>query len=229
MLVSLHIADTSLRTAVRLFVSPPKPASTPGLRRANVGFAAPLGGSLFPSPSLRRIGVVAFWDDESALETFLAEHPAAAWMDGGWRARLTPLRAHGHWRGLDEDVPSERSVDHDGPAVVLTLGRLRLTQAMRFLRTSARAEAAVAEAPGLIWTTGLGRPPFVGTCSVWESSAALATYAYGRGQPAHPEAITEGNRKLFHKEQVFARFRAHGVTGHLDGRNPIPEDALAAS
>jgi hypothetical protein len=40
-------------------------------------------------------------------------------------------------------------------------GRLRLRQAPRFLRTSARAEARVVDAPGLAWATALARSAFV--------------------------------------------------------------------
>jgi hypothetical protein len=108
------------------------------------------------------------------------------------------------------------------------MGRLRITQAVRFLRTSARAEARVLGAAGLIWATGLARPPFVSTFSLWESSRALATYAYGHSEPAHPDAVAEGERQAFHKQQVFVRFRPYGAVGGLAGRNPLAAAALPA-
>ena len=37
--------------------------------------------------------------------------------------------------------------------------------------------------------TALARPPFVATCSLWESTRDLATYAYGARQAAHPDAM----------------------------------------
>jgi hypothetical protein len=117
-------------------------------------------------------------------------------------------------------------VPHDGPVAALTLGRLRLTQSVRFLRTSARAEAAVLDAPGLRWATGFGSPPIVCTFSLWEDSRSLATYAYGRAEPAHPDAIEAGDTKSFHKEQAFVRFHPYAATGRLTDRNPV--EALGA-
>jgi hypothetical protein len=117
-------------------------------------------------------------------------------------------------------------VDHDGPAAVLTLGRVRPTQIVRFLRTSAKAEARVVGAPGLTWATGLARPPFVATCSLWESTQALSTYAYGNREPAHPDAIAADQAKPFHRQSAFIRFRPYGARGSLGGRNPLVVNAL---
>src|SRR4029453_4660444 len=118
----------------------------------------------------------------------------------GWRARLEPLRAFGSWPGLDERVPLARRVDHEGPALVLTLGRLRLSQGLRFLRTSAKAEAAVESAPGVLWATGFARLPFVATCSLGGAWRRLAAYAYGSDALGHPEAIQADRDKGFHKQ-----------------------------
>ena len=118
-------------------------------------------------------------------------------------------------------MPADRATDYDGPAAVLTLGRLRLREAPRFLRTSAKAEARAVEAPGMTWATGIARPPFVATCSLWESTRALSTYAFGRSEPAHPDAIAEDEAKAFHHQSAFIRFRPYGAQGHLDGKNPL--------
>lgn len=68
--------------------------------------------------------------------------------------------ARGSWPGLPDDTPTARAVDQAGPVAALTLGRLRVTQAVRFLRAGAKAEARVLGAPGLVWATGLdGRNP----------------------------------------------------------------------
>jgi hypothetical protein len=96
------------------------------------------------------------------------------------------------------------------------------SQAIRFLRTSAKAEHSVLNAPGLIWATGFARPPsFVATCSLWESTRALSAYAYGHSDPGHPDAIAAGEAKPFHSQQVFIRFRPYDSHGKLDGKNPL--------
>jgi hypothetical protein len=171
--------------------------------------------------------MVAFWDDDAALDRFLADHPVAEALATGWRTRLEPLRAFGSWPGLDADVPRARAVPHDGPAAVLTLGRFKWRRAVPFLRTSRKAELAVVDAPGLLWATGMARPPFVATCSLWESSDALSDYAYGDAGDPHPGAIAADRAKPFHHREAFIRFRPYASEGRLDGRNPLPEHWMA--
>ena len=228
MLASVHVADVGARRALGFVRRTPKPTEVSGLRHANVALCAPLSGSLLPPAELGRVGLVAFWDDDASLDAFLATHPVAAALAGGWRLRLDPLRAYGGWPGLDADVPTSRVTDHDGPAAVLTLGRLRLSQAPRFLRTSAKAEARAIEAPGMVWATGLARPPFVATCSIWESTRALSIYAFGHAEPAHSDAIDEQQKKEFHHQSAFIRFRPYGSEGSLDGKNPLAQNWASA-
>ena len=223
MIASVHIANVGARSGLSLVRKAPKPAEVSGLRHADIALTAPLSASLLGKPDPGRIGLVAFWDDDDALDQFLASHPLAGKLAGGWHVRLAPLRAFGTWPGLPSDTPTSRVVEHEGPVAALTLGRLRLSQTVRFLRTSAKAEARVIGAPGLIWATGMARPPFVCTFSLWESTRASSTYAFGNAEPAHPEAIAEGERKAFHHQQAFIRFRPYGSVGHLDGRNPLAE------
>jgi hypothetical protein len=222
MIASVHIADVGARSALAIARKAPAPGSIAGLRNADVGLAAPLRSALLPSVQFGRIALIAFWDDDAALDHFLAEHPLAAKLASGWRLRLAPLRAHGSWPGLPGSVPSQRNVEHEGPVAAVTLGRLMPSQAIRFLRASAKAEGSVLKAPGLNWATGFARPPrFVATCSLWESTRALSTYAYGHSDPSHPDAIANGEAKPFHSQQAFIRFRPYDSHGELVGKNPL--------
>jgi hypothetical protein len=227
MIASVHIANLGVGSALSVVRRAPKPGAVDGLRHANVAITAPLSASLLGKPDFRRVALIAFWDDDRALDRFLADDPLAAKLAGGWHVRMDPLRAFGAWPGLPEDTPGSRAVTADGPVAALTLGHLRFSQAPRFLRFSARAEARALGAPGLIWATGLARPPFVSTFSLWESTRALSTYAYGRAEPAHPDAISESESKPFHKRQAFIRFRPVASTGGLAGRNPLSESWMA--
>jgi hypothetical protein len=230
MIASVHVADVGARRALPALVRPPRPGAVPGLRHADIGLTAPLSTSARrPAPQLGRVGLVAFWDDDASLDRFLDGHPLAAALAVGWRVRLAPLRLWGAWPGVPDDLPRARSVAHGGPAAVLTLGRLRLTQARRFFRASAGAERRAVQAPGLIWSTALARPPFVATCSLWDSSEALSTYAYDRAHPEHPDAIAADRARPFHHRSAFVRFRPYASEGHLDGRNPLAESWLVAA
>ena len=225
MIASVHIADVGARAALGRARRAPRPSEVSGLRQANVGLAAPLSKRLLASPQLGRAGLIAFWDDEASLDRFEAEHPLAALLADGWHARLEPVRMFGSWPGVPDDIARSRTDDVDGEKIVLTLGRLRLPQAPRFLRTSAKAEGALVGMPGLTWATGLAKPPFLATCSLWQSSTALSGYAFGHGDPAHADAIKEQARKPFHHESAFIRFRPLSTRGSLGGKNPLPARA----
>lgn len=225
MIATVQIADLGPAATLRSIKRRPKPSTTPGLRSANVAVFAPLAAS--GPPPIKRAGLIAFWDDEGAFDRFLERDPIATRFAGGFQARLQPLRAFGTWPGLPTDIPSSRAVPHDGPVVVLTLGRLRISQTIRFLRTSRPAERAAVGHEGMIWGSAAARPPFVATVSIWQDSQATAAYAYGRQEPAHSEAITAQQRKDFHRESAFIRFAPTRLEGSLAGTNPLPAAAIA--
>src|SRR5437868_714001 len=110
--LSVHIADVGPRAAPRILLSRPR---TPGLRYAATTVAAPLGPRLLPTPQPGRVGLIAAWDDDAAIDAFLEGDPLARRLAGGWHARLEPLRASGAWRALPELSAPERPVDDDEP------------------------------------------------------------------------------------------------------------------
>src|SRR6478735_1005586 len=108
MITSVHIADMGATSAVTLRA--PKPGSIPGLRQADVGLAAPLSPNLLPSPQIGRSVMVAFWEDDVALDGFLDDHPLARKFADGFHVRLEPLRVFGGWKGQLDGVPESRAV-----------------------------------------------------------------------------------------------------------------------
>jgi hypothetical protein len=226
MITSVHLADLRFGAFVSSLRHAPDPARISGLRSANVAVATPMRTSKIPKLAFGRVGLVGFWDDDPALDAFERDDPTAAALATGLRLRLEPLRAFGSWPGLDADVTRSRQVEYAGPAVVLTLGRLRFLQVWRFLRASAKAEAATADATGLLWATAMARPPFVATCSLWRNSDAIAAYAFDDPRAGHPSAIRSGQEKPFHHQEAFIRFRPLSVSGGLGSTNPLPEGTL---
>jgi hypothetical protein len=132
------------------------------------------------------------------------------------------LRIYGSWPGVPDDLARSREPRHEGPAVVITLGRFRFPRAPAFFRTSLRAEQALREADGVRWATGLAKPPFVATASIWESTDAILDYAYGAAGSGHADAITANRARPFHHQSAFIRFRPLSLAGSLSGRNPLP-------
>ena len=195
----------------------------PGLRYAESLIAAPLSSHLLPAPRPGRIGLIAAWEDDSALDRFLASHAVAEALAGGYRVRLEPVRVVGAWPELGELPPAAAGngqVDSpqvgvpDGPAAVLTLGRLRLRRGPAFLRASARAEADALRSPGLLLATGLAHPPrTVVTFSLWSDIALMRAYVEQRGA-GHRDATTKHAARPFHSQSAFIRFRPYDESGN---------------
>ncbi|CAN5210077.1 hypothetical protein BH20ACT3_BH20ACT3_01530 [soil metagenome] len=225
MILTVQLAHLGPVGTVRSLIRRPTFAEVPGLRSAEVALLAPLVAT--GPPSIGTAGLIAFWDHEDAADDFIDTHPTGQRFSGGLRACLRPLRAYGSLPGLPDDVPDARAVPHDGPVVVVTLARLHLSQTIRFARASRPAEKAAVAHDGMIWGTAAIRVPFLATISIWQSSRAAATYAYGRNQAAHRAAIAKQHEREFHRQSAFIRFAPTRVEGALGGSNPLDASAIS--
>lgn len=228
MIVSVHIASLSGRAALDALRRPPRPANVPGLRYAAMTITAPLGGSLAPRPRLDRVGLIAAWEGDSALDRFSSNHRLGGLLAAaGWMTRLEPLRVSGAWPEMPGLPTRAHPGDDEEPVAVLTLGKLRLHRALPFLRSAAAAESEVAAEPDLLASTGLARPPhLVSTFSLWRTATAMREYAY-RKHGAHQAAVQNDRARPFHRQSAFIRFRPYASQGSWDGRDPLA-DLVAA-
>ncbi len=222
MIVSVHLADVGWRTAPRVLRRKPRRGEVAGLLYAETTARAPLGASLLPTPQPGKVGLIAAWEDDAALDEFSASHPLAETLAGGWQVRLEPLHVYGAWPGLPGLPTEEIPVGDDEPVAVLTIGQLRLRRVRPFLRASARAEGEAVADPEILASTGLARPPrMVATFSIWRNVEGMREYARGRRDGAHPAATAAHRAKSFHHESAFIRFRPYAAKGTWDGRNPL--------
>jgi len=221
MIVSVHIAEVGPRAAAALLLRPPRADAVPGLSYAETLTTAPLGEPLLPPRQLQRVGMIAAWDDDDALDRFSAGHPVAARLGGGWQVRLRPLRVSGSWSGMPGLPSRTLPVDDEEPVGILTLGRLRLLRTGGFRRSAAPAEGEAIDDPALLAGTGLARlPRLVATFSLWRSAAAMRDYAYGESG-SHRAAVRADRVRPFHHESAFIRFRPYASRGNWDGRDPL--------
>jgi hypothetical protein len=215
MIGTVDIADLGMRPTLRSLRHRPTPEAVAGLRWLDTAPAVPLASKL--PPGLRRAVMIAFWDDEDAAAAFMRDHPLGQRFAGGFHAVVRPLRAFGTWPGLPDDVARGRKTTHDGPVLVTTLGKLRFSQTIRFLRASRPAEHAALAADGFVWGTAAARPPFMATVSLWSNGDAAAAYAYADAGAGHPRAITKQRRKNFHHQSAFVRHELLSTTGAFKG------------
>lgn len=221
MIVSVHLVEAGWRRAPNMLRFQPDPADVPGMTYAEAALSTPLRAGSVPRPGPGRFGLIAAWEDDSALNGFLAGHPLAQRLAGGWHARLEPVRLYGSWAGMPELPKREVPVEESEPVAVLTLGRPRIRRAVPFLKTSAPAERAASANPAVLASTALARPPrFVSTFSIWRSAGEMREYAAGP-DGAHHAAVEIDRADPFHHESAFVRFRPLSSQGKWDGRDPL--------
>jgi len=223
MIVSVHLADVGRLQAQRLVLQGLSSSRVPGMRYGEVVFAADLGRRI-PRPHSGRLGLIAAWEDDIALDRFLADgHRLAEPLAGGWHTRLEPLHCFGSWAGMEGIAAASRPAGDEEPVAALTLGRLRISRTRDFLKAARPTERDAVANPDVVAVTGFGRftpPRLVSTFTIWRSLAAMREYAFGKGG-SHQAAVKVDRAHPFHRESAFIRFRPYASEGAWDGRDPI--------
>ena len=195
---------------------------TPGLR-----FAKLLGTGDGRTFTVRdadplRWGLLATWADEGAAEEFETSSVVRSWESAAvesLRLELRPVASRGRWSGR-EPFGDPTPVRTDGPVAALTRARLRAAVAPVFWRAVPPVSADLRERPGLRAAVGIGEAPLglQGTFSLWESAAALKSFARS---DAHAAVVARTEPERWYVEELFARFAVVGSRGTLDGRDPL--------
>lgn len=218
MIISLHLADVGLRNAVSALRRPPQADPSRGLRWSTAAAVLSLG-HVPPRPLTGRIGFIAAWSDDSALDTFLTDHPWRENLAGGYEVRLQPMRSFGSWAAVPELQIGHEERSPDEPVAALTLGRLRASQAARFFRASALAERPLLTHPARLLSVGLARPPLLSTFSLWSTVAGMQDYA-DHDAGGHAQASARHRDKPLHHESCLAA-SALPLSRHLDRCRPL--------
>jgi hypothetical protein len=177
------------------------------------------------SADLRRWALFAVWEDEAALDAFLADSPVPA--------RWTALAAERYDVRLE---PAARPRALVGPRALpgpAAAGRGRRTRGDPHPRddppTRLRAfygaimppAVALHDQPGRLASVGVGEWPLArqATFSLWRSWEDVRAYAYR--SEAHREVIRRTRAEDWYSEELFARFRPVGAAGTWNGADPL--------
>ena len=157
MLFTAHLFDTSPLVAARR--SAPDPGDVPGLLSSRNGVCAQFSHSFVPSPQLGREAILACWENEDAVDQFLADDPLGRVAVTGWHMRLELVRAVGMFPGMPGVDFAEIAGDKDqamtGPSVAFTCGHAYLKTFPQFYKVNKGLERQFLNTDDAIWGTAM--------------------------------------------------------------------------
>jgi hypothetical protein len=173
----------------------------------------------------RQWGMFNVWRDVESLRRFESSSPVFL----GWSSvatetlscELLPLRWKGTWSGRDPFSSTCRSdaAAWDGRVAALTRARIRPFQWRSFWQSVPPVAANAREAPGLLYSVGIGEAPvgLQATFSIWESAADIDQFAYR--QAPHREVIRQTHTRGWYAEEMFIRFAVVSAQGTVKGKS----------
>lgn len=230
---SFHLTECGIAATLRALARPPKSRSTAGLVHAECLVPMTLGRPVALPWRYRphQLAMFAAWQSEDSIDDFLRSSGLGRALAPGWHVRMEFVRRWGHISELDGLPLVARELADHQPVVAVTLARLRVSQARRFIRWGRPVEEQVRDDPATTFSLAAMRPVgTLSTFSIWKTQKAMTDMVHGRSAaPAaqrHASAMQERNRKDFHHEFTTLRFRPLSEHGCWQGRDRLlPEDA----
>lgn len=225
---TFHLARCGIATTLRALARPPRSRSTPGLVHAECLVPMTLGRPVALPTRYRpqQIAVFAAWQSESAIDDFLGSPGLGDALAAGWHVRMAFLRRWGHISELNGLPRTAGEQNDQQPVVAVTLARLKVSQAPRFIRWGRPVEQQVRDDPGTTFSLAAMRPVVtLSTFTIWRTQQAMIDMVHGRSKgPAaerHARAMQERNRKEFHHEFTTLRFRPLSEQGSWQGKERL--------
>jgi len=170
----------------------------------------------------RRWAWFCTWDDEMAAGRFHDD----------LRRRLRPAevatvflrleQARGAWDGHELAGPDWAVAGRplEGPLVVLTRARVRVSRWRRFAAAIPPVDVDLAAAAGRLRSVGVGEWPVLvqATISIWQDAQAMTAFA---ATDAHRTAVRRTADERWYAEDLFARFSVERAEGTWDGASPL--------
>jgi hypothetical protein len=171
----------------------------------------------------RRQMAMCLWEDEAALERFLRESAiGSTWReatDEYCEIRMTPLRSHGSYRGLQPLAGLAGTRPDDGPVAVWTFANIPPRGLWFFWSGIRGAAAKLLASPGLIAGTAGPEHLYRGamTFTIWDHVENATGFAY-RHEP-HRQIVQDVREHGLLVDSMFIRLRPYEASGTWPGHS----------
>lgn len=197
-------------------------ARVPGLRFWRL-LGTGRGADTGPGADLRRTALFAVWDDEAALDRFVARRTIERrGVEEAYSVRLRAVGGHGAWNRFDVLGALDRAEPAAGePVAVITRAQVRVRHWRTFAAAAREVSGELQQAPGLLAVCGIGEAP-VGrqaTFSLWRSAGDARAFAHDTAR--HADAVRRTRAEGWYGEELFATLAPFGSSGTWDGRDPL--------
>jgi hypothetical protein len=166
----------------------------------------------------RRQMAMCIWDDEAALDRFLARSPIArAWReetDQYCEVRMAPFGTHGTYRGQAPLSDLRAESPAGGPVALWTFANIPPKGLYYFWSNIRHATRKLLVSPGLIAGTAGPEHLYSGamTFTIWRSLDEALRFTY-REQP-HRQIVKRVRDRGLLTDSMFIRLRPYAVEGH---------------
>ncbi len=221
MILNIALIECGRAEAVNAFRHQVDPDRVDGLRYARTYLTAELRRGMLPSIDVTGAVLFTGWDGQEDADRF-RDHPVARRFAGGYEVSMRPARSIGQLPGLPELPRREAPVPDGSPVAAYTVGDVKASRFLPFLKAAGAAEREAASHPGFLDGISLIRPPLViGTFSLWRSLGAMRDYSLGSHPGGHLRAIEANHGGRFHSEMSFSRYIPVAAAGQWRGRDPL--------
>lgn len=183
-----------------------------------------VGEGFTPVPNTAVWAILATWPDEEIARRQTQDAAVfKRWRKMAsevWTVYLTPTSARGEWSGHQ---PFDVSVAPDnGPVAALTRATVKPGIAGKFWGRVPDISRVIGTDPNVAFKIGIGEVPWVQqvTFSIWPDANSMSQFARTPDGP-HAQAIKAVREGAWFREELYARFRILGDTGHWEGGSPL--------
>lgn len=176
-------------------------------------------------PGFDTYAFLAVWPDQATADGYFETNDRYRALlrhaSEQWTVYLQPTASHGAWSGVNPFRDTGPRLRDDEIMAVITRASIRKRYLMTFWRDVPRVSEVLRDAPGRIFSIGVGEWPWIeqATFSLWRNAGQMRDFAYHH--PEHARVIRRTRELDWYSEELFANFRPIRTAGTWAGDDPL--------